>query len=63
MTLLTTSEAGYKTSIHQSVMFLCSFVEENQQNVGWNRAPEALMLQNILFLINYFAHSMQNMDF
>ena len=51
MTLLTTSEAGYKTSIHQSVMFLCSFVEENQQNVGWNWAPEALTLQNILFLL------------
>ena len=33
-TLTMTKEAGYKTSIHQSVMFLCSFVEENQQSLG-----------------------------
>ena len=63
MTLLTTSEAGYKTSNYQSVMSLGSFVEENQQNLGCYRAPEALMLQNIIFLLNYFAHLMQNMDF
>ena len=33
-TLLTTAEKGYKTSIHQSVMLSCSFVEVNQQNMG-----------------------------
>ena len=58
MTLLTTSEAGYKTSIHKSVMFLCSFVEENQQNEGWHQAPEALMLQNILFLLMKQPHKL-----
>ena len=50
MTLLTTAEAGYKTGIHLSVMFSCSFVEDSQQNMGFlHQAPEALMLQNILF--------------
>ena len=51
MTPLTTSESGYKTRIYQSVMFLYSFVDKNQQNVGWNRVSEALTLQNFLFLL------------
>ena len=34
VTLLTTAEEGYKTSIHHSVMLSCSFVEVNQENVG-----------------------------
>ena len=51
MTPLTTSESGYKTCIYQSVMFLYSFVDKNQQNVGWNRVSEALTLQNFLFLL------------
>ena len=33
-TLLTTAEAGYKTSIDRSDMCSCSFAEENRQNVG-----------------------------
>ena len=33
-TLPTTAEEGYKPSIHRSVMFSCSFVEVNQQNMG-----------------------------
>ena len=33
-TLLTTVEAGYKTSLDRSDMCSCSFVEENRQNVG-----------------------------
>jgi len=48
-TLLTTAEAGYKTSIDQSDMCSCSFANENRQNVGCTSlAPEALTLMNFL---------------
>ena len=43
---------GYKTSIKQSAMFLCSIVEENRQNV----APETITPQNILLSLIEWPH-------
>ena len=62
-TLLTTAEEGYKTSIHQSVMLSCSFVEVNQQNMGCTTISKSHNATKHLFfscdsnsLINCFAH-------
>ena len=69
MTLLMTTEAGYKTSIYWSVMFLPSFVEENQQNMGCRSSSRGLNATKHPFfscensLINYFVNSMQNVLF
>ena len=41
-TLLTNTEAGYKTSIDRSDMCSCSFAEENQQNVGCTSSSRGL---------------------
>ena len=62
-TLLTTAEEGYKTSIHQSVMLSCSFVEVNQQNMGCTTISKSHNATKHPFfscdsnsLINCFAH-------
>ena len=67
--LTTTTEAGYKTSIHQSVMFSCSFVEENQQSLGCTSNFRGLYATKHPFFSNgkqphkVFVYSMQNMVF
>lgn len=61
-TLLTTAEEGYKTSIHQSLMLSCLFVEVNQQNVGCttmsrsHNATKHLFFSRENSLINCFVH-------
>ena len=61
-TLLTTAEEGYKTSIHQSVMLSCSFVEVNQQNMSCttisrsHNATKHPFLSCENSLINCFVH-------
>ena len=54
MTLLTTAEAGYKTSIHRSDMCSCSFAEENRKNIGGTSSSRGLNVDEFLIsLINY----------
>ena len=61
-TLLTTAEEGNKTSIHQSLMLSCLFVEVNQQNVGCttmsrsHNATKHLFFSRENSLINCFVH-------
>ena len=61
-TLLMTAEEGYKTSIHQSLMLSCLFVEVNQQNVGCttmsrsHNATKHLFFSRENSLINCFVH-------
>ena len=53
-TLLTTAEAGYKTSIDRSDMYSCSFAEENPQNVGSTSSSRGLDVDEFLIrLIKY----------
>ena len=53
-TLLTTAEAGYKTSIDRSDMCLCSFAEENRQNVGCTSSSRGLnVVEFLIRLIKY----------
>ena len=53
-TLLTTAEAGYKTSIDGSDKCSCSFAEENRQNVGCTSSSRGLNVDKFLIrLINY----------
>ena len=47
-TLLTTAEAGYKTSIDRSDMCWCSFAEENRQNVGCTSSSRGLNVDEFL---------------
>ena len=61
-TLLTTAEEGNKTSIHQSLMLSCLFVEVNQQNVDCttmsrsHNATKHLFFSRENSLINCFVH-------
>ena len=53
-TLLTTAEAGCKTSIDRSDMCSCSFAEENRQNVGCTSSSRGLNVDEFLIrLIKY----------
>ena len=47
-TLLTTVEAGYKTSINRLDMCSCSFAEENRQNVGRTSSSRGLNVDEFL---------------
>ena len=47
-TLLTTAEAGYKTSIDRSDMCSCSFAEENGKNVGCTSSSRGLNVDEFL---------------
>jgi len=52
--LLTTAEAGDKTSLNQSEMCLCSFAEENRQNVGCTSSSRGLKVdESLIRLIKY----------
>ena len=53
-TLLTTAEAGYKTSIDRSDMCSCSFAEGNRQNVSCTSSSRGLNVDEFLIrLIKY----------
>ena len=58
LTLLTTAEAGYKTSVDRSDMCSCSFAEENQQNVGCISSSRGLNVDEFLIRLIKYEKSM-----
>ena len=57
-TLLTTAEAGYKTSIDRSDMCSCSFAEENRQDVGCTSSSRRLNVDEFLIRLIKYEKSM-----
>ena len=57
-TLLTTAEAGYKTSIDRSDMCSCSFAEENRQNMGCTSSSRGLNFDEFLIRLIKYENSM-----
>ena len=57
-TLLTTAEAGYKTSINRSDMCSCSFTKENRQNLGCTSSSRGLNVDEFLIRLIKYEKSM-----